>query len=48
MTERWIEIRESTGRLITVSEILNPANKNGGGWHDYLAKRTAGRFTVPC
>jgi len=39
MTERWIEIREATGRLITVIEILSPANKIGSGWHDYMAKR---------
>jgi hypothetical protein len=39
MTERWIEIREATGRLITVIEILSPGNKNGGGWSDYLEKR---------
>jgi len=39
MTERWIEIREATGRLITVIEILSPANKSGSGWHDYMAKR---------
>jgi hypothetical protein len=39
MTERWIEIREFTGRLITIIEILSPGNKNGDGWHAYLAKR---------
>lgn len=39
MTERWVEIREATGRLITVIEILSPGNKNGGGWSDYLEKR---------
>jgi len=31
MTERWVEIREANGRLITVIEILSPGNKNGGG-----------------
>ncbi len=39
MTERWIEIREANGRLITVIEILSPGNKNGAGWHEYIAKR---------
>lgn len=39
MTERWIEIREATGRLITVIEILSPGNKIGGGLTDYLEKR---------
>jgi hypothetical protein len=39
MTERWIEIREATGRLITIIEILSPGNKNGDGWQNYIAKR---------
>jgi hypothetical protein len=39
MTERWIEIREATGRLITVIEILSPGNKSGHGLTDYLEKR---------
>ena len=39
MTERWVEIREAGGRLITVIEILSPGNKNGGGWSAYLEKR---------
>lgn len=39
MTERWIEIREATGTLITVIEILSPGNKSGGGRADYLEKR---------
>ena len=39
LTERWIEIRESTGRLITVIEILSPAYKIGSGWQEYMAKR---------
>ena len=39
MTERWVEIREANGRLITVIEILSPGNKNGGGWSAYLEKR---------
>jgi len=41
MTERWIEIREAAGRLITIIEILSPGNKNGDGWHDYITKRRA-------
>jgi hypothetical protein len=40
MTERWIEIREATGTLVTVIEILSPANKTGEGWHQYQSKRT--------
>lgn len=39
MTERWIEIRQANGTLVTVIEILSPGNKNGDGWHDYCAKR---------
>jgi len=40
MTERWVEIREANGRLITVIEILSPGNKNGGGWSAYMEKRS--------
>jgi hypothetical protein len=39
MTERWVEIREAGGRLITVIEILSPGNKTGGGLAAYLEKR---------
>jgi hypothetical protein len=39
MPERWVEIREANGRLITVIEILSPGNKTGGGWSAYLEKR---------
>jgi len=39
MTERWIEIREAAGGLITVVEILSPGNKNAGGWSAYMEKR---------
>ena len=39
MTERWVEIREVSGRLITVIEILSPGNKTGGGLAAYLEKR---------
>jgi hypothetical protein len=39
MTERWVEIREATGRLITVIEILSPGNKIGDGLVAYHDKR---------
>jgi hypothetical protein len=38
MTERWIEIRDAAGKLITVIEILSPSNK-GVGLAEYTAKR---------
>jgi len=38
-TERWIEIREASGRLISVIELLSPANKQGASRDDYLRKR---------
>ena len=38
-TERWIEIRDATGRLVTAIELLSPSNKTGGGFDDYLRKR---------
>jgi hypothetical protein len=31
-TERWIEIRDMSGKLITVIEVLSPANKRHPGW----------------
>lgn len=38
--ERWIEIRESTGRLITALELLSPSNKCDAVERDrYLRKR---------
>ena len=40
--ERFIEIRvRETGELVTVIELLSPANKQRGniGWHLYLRKR---------
>lgn len=40
-TLRWIEIREAGGRLITVIEVLSPANKSGDGWNDYRRKQQA-------
>lgn len=39
-TERWIEIHDLRGRLITVIELLSPSNKRTGVDRDhYLAKR---------
>ncbi len=38
-TLRWIEIREATGRLITVIEVLSPSNKKGDGYVDYRYKQ---------
>lgn len=39
-TERWLEIREATGRLITVIELLSPSNKLEAADRDrYLRKR---------
>lgn len=40
-TERWIEIREESGRLVTVIEILSPANKWGEGRDVYRRKQQA-------
>jgi hypothetical protein len=39
-TERWIEIRDANGRLITVIEVLSPRNK-GPGASDYRARQDA-------
>jgi hypothetical protein len=40
--ERWIEIRDNTGRLITVLELLSPTNKLETAERDrYLRKRRA-------
>jgi hypothetical protein len=40
--ERWIEIREATGRLITVAELLSPTNKLESDERDrYRRKRRA-------
>ena len=39
-TLRWVEIREESGKLITVIELLSPTNrKPGSGRNDYLRKR---------
>lgn len=41
-TERWIEIREATGRLITVLDLLSPTNILESGERDrYRRKRRA-------
>jgi hypothetical protein len=37
-TERWIEIRNLTGKVITVIEVLSPTNKKSDGWLDYQRK----------
>ncbi len=39
-TERWVEIRSIHGKLITVIEVLSPANKTGIGRERYLRKRS--------
>lgn len=39
-TERWVEIHDETGRLITVLELLSPSNKlEWADWNRYVAKR---------
>lgn len=38
-THRWVEIRDLDGRLITVIEVLSPANKQGAGRAVYLQKQ---------
>lgn len=49
-TERWVEVRDVSGRLITVIELLSPTNKIGAGTDDYYRKRrtfmTAGANVV--
>lgn len=37
--ERWIQISETSGRLITVIELLSPTNKLGEGRSQYLRRR---------
>lgn len=37
--QRWIEIREANGMLVTVIELLSPSNKRGEGIERYRAKR---------
>jgi hypothetical protein len=36
--ERWVEIRDARGRLITVIEVLSPVNKREG-WAEYRARQ---------
>jgi hypothetical protein len=38
-TERWVEIREANGRLITAIEVLSPSNKSDQGWREYRNKQ---------
>jgi hypothetical protein len=40
-TERWIEIRDTRGKVITTIELLSPSNKAGTGYNDYQGKRRA-------
>jgi hypothetical protein len=40
LTERWVEILDKNGRLITVIEVLSPANKSNGR-AAYQARRNA-------
>jgi hypothetical protein len=35
ITERWIEISNLTGKVISIIEILSPSNKRPPGLHDY-------------
>lgn len=37
--ERWLEIRDRDGRLITAIEVLSPRNKEGNGRVSYLEKQ---------
>jgi hypothetical protein len=37
--ERWVEITTVHGKLVTVIEVLSPANKSGAGRIRYLSKR---------
>ena len=37
--ERWIEIRTAHGQLVTVIEVLSPANKREDGWMAYRQKQ---------
>lgn len=39
-TERWVEIRDAGGRVVTVIEVLSPANKSTAGLHHYREKRS--------
>ena len=37
--ERWVEIRTGHGQLVTVIEVLSPANKREDGWLAYRTKQ---------
>ena len=37
--ERWLEVRDVRGRVITVIEVLSPTNKSAGGWQTYRQKQ---------
>jgi hypothetical protein len=39
-TERWVEIREADGRVITLIEVLSVANKSAAGLGPYREKRS--------
>jgi len=39
LTERWLEIRDRDGHLVTVIELFSPHNKTGEGRTTYLEKR---------
>jgi hypothetical protein len=39
-TARWVEIQDTGGRVITVIEVLSPANKSSGGLAVYRQKRS--------
>lgn len=39
VTERWLEIRDRDGKLVTAIELLSPRNKEGAGRADYLQKQ---------
>ncbi len=41
LRETFLEVREvSSGQVVTILELLSPANKSGGGRGEYLRKRT--------
>jgi hypothetical protein len=39
-TERWVEIRDATGRIVTALEVLSPANKSVAGVGAHRQKRS--------
>ena len=38
-TERWLEIRDREGKLVTALEVLSPSNKSGKTMLEYLEKQ---------